>query len=150
MLRSRGVLPLSGAAQETMKSVDKKMRTNEKEMRHKAIRERMSSAVWAAIAVGLHLCACIISSASVCTKRLHVCAWMASSASRYIKSRSYDHMIMSSQRWVTLAIQKFEGKFRRLPVHRCRKVSGSSVVIWSRESPRGLYTWSTMIDHGRP
>ena len=59
MLRSRGVLPLSGAAQETMKSVDKKLRDK---MKIKARRAMMSIRIIAleAIAVGWHVCACIV------------------------------------------------------------------------------------------
>ena len=53
---------------------------------------------------------------------------------------SYGHMInMGSLRSVTFAICQVGPWFRRLPVHRCRKVSSSGDELGRGESPRGLY-----------
>ena len=65
-----------------------------------------------------------------------------------------DHMIWSmitwSQRLVGSVKQQFESRFQVSPVQMRGKVLSLRESVWSQESPRGIYTRSTIVDHGRP
>ena len=140
-----------------MSSADKKMRsednmsTNEEEMRRKAIREMMSSAVWAAIAVGCMMHASADEHAF--WMAIAICA--AANAAAAVLQRTIGHLGRQANKSIMRSYD--DDPNDHYAGAQCRNMLKESLRLWrscwSRESPYELFTMvdhtSTMVDHGR-